>query len=197
MLKQLISDNELVAQYQKGNESALEVLVNRYQKKLFSYILLVIKERELAEDIFQDTFIKVIHTLKRREYRDEGKFYPWIKRIAHNLMVDHFRNAKKMRMVSNVVNKEGEEVSIFDILKLKQESAEDKLTKLETRKDLKELILLLPEEQKEIVYLRHYLDMSFKEISEATNVSLNTALGRMRYALINLRKMAKEKEVLF
>lgn len=197
MLKQLISDNDLVAQYQKGNESALEVLVNRYRTKLFSYILLVIKERELAEDIFQDTFIKVIHTLKRREYRDEGKFYPWIKRIAHNLMVDHFRNSKKMRMVSNVVNREGEEVSIFDILKLKQESAEEKLMKLETRKDLKELIALLPEEQKEIVFMRHYLDMSFKEISEATNVSLNTALGRMRYALINLRKFAKEKEVLF
>jgi RNA polymerase sigma factor (sigma-70 family) len=197
MLKQFINDNELIELYQNGKESALEPLIKRHQQKLFSYILLVVRDRQLAEDVFQDTFIKAIQKLKKREYKEEGKFYPWIKCIAHNLIVDQFRFNKKMPTVSNVVNHEGEETSIFDILDLREDNVEDDISRKETRKEIKSLIDLLPQEQKEIVFMRHYLDMSFREISELTNISLNTALGRMRYAIINLRKLAKQKEIVF
>lgn len=189
-----LSDKELVSDYINGNEGALEVLVNRHRSKIYSYIFVTIKNQALAEDFFQDTFIKVIKTLKGGKYNEEGKFLPWVMRIAHNLMIDHFRKQKKFRKVSGR-SRDNEELDIFNTIGYDELNAEQRLVKDQVRSDVKELIERLPEEQKEVVKLRHYYDMSFKEISDFTNVSINTALGRMRYALINLRKMVDEHGV--
>lgn len=186
-----LSDKDLVSVYIKGNEGALEELVNRHRSRIYSYIFITIKNQSLAEDFFQDTFIKVIKTLKSGRYNEEGKFLPWVMRIAHNLMIDYFRKQKKFRKV-NPKGKDNEDFEIFNTIGYDELNMEQRMVKDQLRNDMKELIERLPEEQKQVVKLRHYYDMSFKEISDFTNVSINTALGRMRYALINLRKMADE-----
>lgn len=191
-----LSDKDLVSFYIKGNEIALEELVKRHNSRIYSYIFITIKNRGLAEDFFQDTFIKVIKTLKSGKYNEEGKFLPWVMRIAHNLMIDHFRKQKKFRKVSSR-GRDNEEIEIFNTIGYDELNMEQRMVKDQIRNDMKELLDLLPEEQKEVVKLRHYYDMSFKEISNFTNVSINTALGRMRYAIINLRKMADQKGVSF
>lgn len=185
-----LQDQELVDLYIAGDEACLKQLISRHQKRVFSYIMMVVRDRHLAEDVFQDTFIKVIQTLKRGSYNDEGKFLPWVLRIAHNLVIDHFRRQKRMPTVDA-----GEEFDIFDVLVLRQGNVEDKLVKGQLRTDLRAMIEKLPQEQREVLVMRHYMDMSFKEIADFTNVSINTALGRMRYALINLRKMLDKKEL--
>lgn len=195
--QQLIDDQTLVNLYIKGDESALETLLLRHKRKIFSYIMLTIKDKELAQDIFQDTFFKVINTLKKGQYNEEGKFLPWVMRIAHNLMIDTFRNDKKMPTISGGTNSDGEDFDIFSIIPMEDKNAEQSIEQSQIRKDIRKLIEQLPAEQREVLMMRHYYDMSFKEISEQTNVSINTALGRMRYALINLRKMIEEKEIIF
>ncbi|MCX6311990.1 MAG: sigma-70 family RNA polymerase sigma factor [Bacteroidetes bacterium] len=185
-----LQDQELVDLYIKGNESCLEELIARHKKRVFSYIMMVVRDRHLAEDVFQDTFIKVIQTLKRGAYNDEGKFLPWILRIAHNLVIDHFRRVKRMPLVDA-----GEDFDIFSVLTMRQGNVEDKLVKRQIRSDMRKAIEQLPLEQREVLIMRHYMDMSFKEIADTTNCSINTALGRMRYALINLKKMLEKKHI--
>ena len=189
-----LSDKDLVSVYIKGNEGALEELVKRHRSKIYSYIFVTIKNKSLAEDFFQDTFIKVIKTLKSGRYNEEGKFLPWVMRIAHNLMIDYFRKQKRFRKVS-ARGRDNEDFEIFNTIGYDELNMEQRMVKDQVRNDMKELLERLPEDQKQVVKLRHYYDMSFKEISDFTNVSINTALGRMRYALINLRKMADEKGV--
>lgn len=185
-----LQDQELVDLYIAGNEPCLEILIARHKKRVFSYVMMVVRDRHLAEDIFQDTFIKVIQTLKRGAYNDEGKFLPWVLRIAHNLVIDHFRRQKRMPVVDG-----GEEFDIFSVISMRQGNIEDRLVKNQVRSDLREAIVRLPQEQREVLIMRHYMDMSFKEIADSTNVSINTALGRMRYALINLRKSMEKKNI--
>jgi RNA polymerase sigma-70 factor (ECF subfamily) len=191
---QLLNDNELVQLYIGGNEESLAVLLQRHKRKIFSSIIVVVKDHQLAEDIFQDTFFKVIQTLKKGQYNEEGKFLPWIIRIARNLIIDHYRRAKKMPPVPVYINEEGEEISVFNSLA----SPNDELQSAESvhfKKNIRNLINELPNDQREVVLMRMYYDMSFKEISDFTNVSINTALGRMRYALFNLKKMIEEKNM--
>ena len=190
-----LSDQDLVSLYIKGNEDALEIIINRHRSRIFSYIIATIKDKTLAEDFFQDTFIKVIKTLRGGRYNEEGKFLPWVMRIAHNLMIDYFRKAKRFRAVRGK-NTDNEEIDIFNTIRNEELNIEELLVKDQVRNDVKELIERLPTEQKEVVKLRYYYDMSFKEISEFTDVSINTALGRMRYALINLRKVVGEHSVI-
>lgn len=185
-----LQDQELVDLYIKGNESCLEELIARHKKRVFSYIMMVVRDRHLAEDVFQDTFIKVIQTLKRGAYNDEGKFLPWVLRIAHNLVIDHFRRVKRMPLVDA-----GEDFDIFSVLTLRQGNVEDKLVKKQLRYDIRQAIEELPLEQREVLIMRHYMDMSFKEIADTTNCSINTALGRMRYALINLKKKLEKQHI--
>lgn len=185
-----MSDQDLVQQYIRGNEASLEELIRRYKSKIYTSIYHLVKDTDLAEDIFQDTFIKVIHTLKSSKYNEEGKFLPWVIRISHNLVIDYFRKEKRKPMVANV-----EGFDIFDVIKVYDESAEDKIIREQNHKDLRALIHLLPSEQKEVLIMRHFAELSFKEISEITGVSINTALGRMRYALNNLRKIMQTKEL--
>jgi RNA polymerase sigma factor (sigma-70 family) len=194
-IKQLIDDQQLVNQYINGEESALELLITRHKRRVFSYIMLTIKDKALAEDIFQDTFIKVINTLKKGQYNEEGKFLPWVLRISHNLIIDSFRQNKRMPTISGGKNDDGESFDIFSVLGAHDKSIEQKIVEGQIRKDVRKLVECLPAEQREVLIMRHYYDMSFKEISEQTNVSINTALGRMRYALLNLRKMIEEKEI--
>lgn len=184
------SDQDLVHQYIQGQESCLEELIRRHKSKIFTSIYLLVKDSYLAEDIFQDTFIKVINTLKAGKYNEEGKFLPWVIRIAHNLVIDHFRKEKRTPVVTTV-----EGFDIFEVLKFYDESTEDRIIREQTHRDLRELIHLLPSEQKEVLIMRHYGELSFKEISDITEVSINTALGRMRYALNNLRKMILSREL--
>ncbi len=193
--KQFIDDQELVINYINGDEAALATLIQRHKRRIFSYIMLTVKDRALAEDIFQDAFFKIIITLKKGSYNEEGKFLPWVLRITHNLIIDTFRRNKRMPTISGGVNDDGEEFDIFSVLNLEDKNVEEDIIKGQVRKDVRKLIDQLPLEQKEVLMMRHYYDMSFKEISEQTNVSINTALGRMRYALINLRKLIDEKEV--
>lgn len=185
-----LHDQELVDLYIKGDEPCLEILIARHKKRVFSYIMMVVRDRHLAEDIFQDTFIKVIQTLKRGSYNDEGKFLPWVLRIAHNLVIDHFRRVKRMPLVDA-----GEDFDIFSVLTLRQGNAEDRLVKKQVRTDVRKAIEKLPLEQREVLIMRHYMDMSFKEIADTTNCSINTALGRMRYALINLKKSLEKQHI--
>lgn len=178
------TDQELVRLYIAGEEAGLETLIDRYKSKLFTSIYLLVRDESLAEDIFQDTFIKVINTLRSGRYNEEGKFLPWVIRIAHNLVIDHYR---KERRTPVVVNSDG--FDIFDVLHLADESIETRMIREQTHQDLRRMIQRLPDDQKEVLIMRHYGDMSFKEIAAVTEVSINTALGRMRYALNNLRKM--------
>ncbi|UEG54105.1 sigma-70 family RNA polymerase sigma factor [Mucilaginibacter daejeonensis] len=187
---QLRSDQDLIHLYIAGDEAGLVELIRRYQSKIYTSIYLLVKDEYLAEDIFQDTFIKVINTLKAGKYNEEGKFLPWVSRIAHNLVIDHFRREKRTPLVSG-----GDDFDIFEVLGHYDESTEDRMVREQTHKDLKALIHLLPAEQKEVLIMRHFGDMSFKEIADVTEVSINTALGRMRYALNNLRKMMQTKEL--
>jgi RNA polymerase sigma-70 factor (ECF subfamily) len=186
-----LSDSELVSRYIKGSEAALEVLIERHQAKIYSYIISRIRDAELANDVFQDVFVKVIQTLKKGKYNEEGKFLPWVLRIAHNLVIDHFRRNKRMPTVSPT-----NEFDVFDIIKDDSPTRESSLIWEQIEYDLKKLIDFLPEEQREVLQLRHYSRMSFKEIAEQTDVSINTALGRMRYALINLRKLIEKHNVI-
>ena len=187
---QLKSDQDLIHLYINGDEAGLVELIRRYQSKIYTSIYLLVKDEYLAEDIFQDTFIKVINTLKAGKYNEEGKFLPWVTRIAHNLVIDHFRREKRAPRVSN-----GDDFDIFEVLGNYDESTEDRMVREQTHKDLKALIQLLPSEQTEVLIMRHFGDLSFKEIADITDVSINTALGRMRYALNNLRKMMQTKEL--
>lgn len=184
------SDNDLVRSYMNGDENALSVLLQKHQRKIFSYILVRVRDRYLAEDIFQDTFFKVIDSLRAGNYREEGKFLPWVIMIAHNLCMDHFRRIKRM---PNIVDAEGKD--IFEYMRFADESHEDNLVRQQTASQVKAFINQLPEEQREVLVLRHYAELSFKEIAEMTNTNINTALGRMRYALLNLRKMIGEKAI--
>lgn len=191
MFAQIVSDQELINGYLSGNENYLEQLINRHKTKVFTYIHLVIKDKQTADDIFQDTFIKVIYTLKSGAYKEEGKFIQWVMRIAHNLVIDYFRKAKRIPILDN----QNDDYNIFDNLKVFEESVEDRIILEQIHQDIRNMIEFLPAEQKEVLIMRHYADMSFKEIAEQTDVSINTALGRMRYALINLRKMIDIKEI--
>ena len=195
-IQQFVDDQELVNQYIKGDESALSLLITRHKRRIFSYIMLTVKDRALAEDVFQDTFIKVINTLKKGHYNEEGKFLPWVLRISHNLIIDTFRRDKRMPTISGGTNDDGKEFDIFNVLGMNNRSTEQEIIQTQVRKDIRKLVECLPIEQREVLMMRHYYDMSFKEISDLTNVSINTALGRMRYALINLRKLIEEKDII-
>lgn len=189
--KQSIPDSNLVSNYIKGEESALAILINRHQQRLFSFIYSKVQDKDITEDIFQDTFIKVIRTLKRGNYNEEGKFLPWVMRIAHNLVIDYFRKNNRMPSFQNT-----DEFDIFSVLKDGSLNAEKQLIQEQIFSDVRELVNELPEEQKEVLLMRVYKDMSFKEISENTGVSINTALGRMRYALINMRKLIEKHKII-
>lgn len=179
-----VRDSVLVRQYINGSERALASLIKRYQQTLFGFIISKVRDREVAEDIFQDTFVKVINSLKRNAYNEEGKFLPWVMRIAHNLVIDYFRQNKRIPKFDNT-----DEFDIFNVLSDESLNVENEMVKTQILDDVKALIDELPNDQREVLIMRMYKDMSFKEISEATNVSINTALGRMRYAVINLRKL--------
>lgn len=186
-----LSDQDLVQAYIKGDHSAIEVLINRHRSKVYTYILLTIKNQQLAEDLFQETFIKVIQSLRRGKYKDNGKFLSWVIRIAHNLIIDHFRKEKQMNTLSN----DDSEVDLFNSKKLSDSNIEELIIDSQIKSEIRVLINELPDDQREVVLLRHYGGLSFKEIAEQTDVSINTALGRMRYALINLRKLIQEKNL--
>ena len=186
-----LSDQDLVQAYIKGDHSAIEVLINRHRSKVYTYILLTIKNQQLAEDLFQETFIKVIQSLRGGKYKDNGKFLSWVIRIAHNLIIDHFRKEKQMNTLSN----DDSEVDLFNSKKLSDSNIEELIIDSQIKSEIRVLINELPNDQREVVLLRHYGGLSFKEIAEQTDVSINTALGRMRYALINLRKLIQEKNL--
>lgn len=190
MSSKKLSDALLISMYLEGNESALETLVMRHKDRIFGFIYSKVLDRDIAEDIFQDTFIKVINTLKRGGYNEEGKFLPWVLRIAHNLVIDHFRHSKKIQTVEPK-----EDFDVMEIVSNGEKNVEEVLIHSQIHEDVKKLIMELPEEQMQVLILRHYSEMSFKDIAEATDVSINTALGRMRYALINLRRLIKEKNL--
>lgn len=184
----VLSDNELVQNYINGDQQALAQLLNKYQRKVFSFILIKLKDRTQAEDIFQETFFKVIDSLQQGRYNEEGKFLPWVLMIAHNLCMDYFRKNKRM---PNTVDVDSNVVQ--NSMGLLDENREDKIMRQQTAETLREMIDKLPPDQKEVLILRHYADMSFKEIAEMTGTNINTALGRMRYALLNLKKMIGNK----
>jgi len=185
------TDDELVKLYRKGNNQAFEVLLNRYQSKVYTYIFLIVRNRELTEDIFQDTFIKAISTIQQDRYVESGKFLAWINRIAHNLIIDYFRREKN----ENTFSVEGINFDIMNCTRFSEKSMEDVLSNEQVFTDVVHLVDKLPPSQQAVVKMRFFENLSFKEIAEKTNVSINTALGRMRYALINLRKIAEEKNI--
>jgi len=185
------SEKELIRNYLNGNPSSLQTLIERHQNRLYSYIFLMVKDKQLADDVFQDTYVKVINTLKLGNYKEEGKFIQWVMRIAHNLIIDHFRKSKKIPYVES----QNDEYDVFDTISFSDPSIEEQLVLNQIHSDVRRLIQFLPDEQKEVVYLRCYAGLSFKDIAEQTEVSINTALGRMRYALINLRKFIQEKNI--
>jgi RNA polymerase sigma-70 factor, ECF subfamily len=191
MGNELFNDAALVKQYIEGNENALAKLIEKHQSKVYGFIYSKVMDRDVTEDIFQDTFIKVIKTLKTGSYSEEGKFLPWVMRISHNLIVDHFRKSKKMSF-----QRETEEFSIFSIITDSAPNIESKIINTQIINDLKKLIEELPDDQKEVLNMRIYEDLSFKEISDLTGVSINTALGRMRYALMNLRKIIEKNNII-
>jgi len=188
----LLSDNELVQRFIGGDQYSLEILIKRHKGRVFSYILLIVKKQELAEDIFQETFIKVIRSLKRGKYIENGKFVSWVLRISHNLIIDHFRKEKLKGTVSN----DSLDIDIFNSQKFSEDTIEDQMINSQILSEVKDLIKELPDDQQQVIIMRHYLDLSFKEIAEQTDVSINTALGRMRYALINLRKLVEQKKLI-
>ncbi len=185
-----VADKVLVSNFIKGDQFAISVLIERHKSKIFNYIFSKVRDEALSQDIFQDTFVKVIKTLKKGKYNEEGKFLPWVMRIAHNLVIDHFRWQKKMPVV-----RPNSEFNIFDILGDESNSKEKEIIDLQIAEDLRNLIQYLPDNQREVLVMRIYNEMSFKEIAEQTDISINTALGRMRYALINLRKLIAKHNV--
>lgn len=187
---QTISDQELIRLYQQGNEASLEVLIKRHQRNVYSAIYLLVKNRALAEDIFQETFIKIINTIRTEKYNEEGKFAPWAARVARNLTIDYIR---KMKRDVTVTDSEGND--IFNYITIAEESNEDKIIRSQSEHNVRQLVKRLPEEQREVLIMRQWGNMSFQEIADATGVSINTALGRMRYALNNLRKMMEQQGV--
>ncbi|MEP5256482.1 MULTISPECIES: RNA polymerase sigma factor [Winogradskyella] len=191
MTHDLIQDSELVRNYINGHEYALSILIERHKQKIYSFIYSKVYDRDVTEDVFQDTFIKVIKNLKRGKYNEEGKFLPWVMRIAHNLVIDHFRKSSRMPKFDNTG-----EFSIFSVLSDSSLNAEKTLIKNQVESDVRRIIEELPEDQKQVLLMRMYQDMSFKEISERTGVSINTALGRMRYALINMRKVIDQNNII-
>jgi len=192
MKRYSISDSRLLSQYRNGDEEAFKKLVERHQSKIFTTIYLIVKDRYVSEDLLQETFIKAIHTLRSGRYNEEGKFLPWIMRIAHNLAIDYFRKEKRY---PTIVMEDGN--NVFNSLDFAEGSVESQRIKNETHAKLRSLIQELPEAQKEVLIMRHYMEMSFQEIADATGVSINTALGRMRYALINLRKKMKQRNIAY
>lgn len=186
-----MTDEELVASYAEGNNSAFEVLLSRHKQSLFSYILYVVRNRDLADDIFQDTFIKAISTIKQGKYTENGKFRAWITRIAHNLIIDYFRQERNENTVSN----DEYEFDLFNNSKLCDDNIEATIVKTQVLDDVKKLVEYLPDSQREVLNMRYYQDLSFKEIADKTGVSINTALGRMRYAILNMRKMADDNRM--
>ena len=190
-MNKMSSDYELIKRFIKGEQSCFEQLIHRHKNKVYAYIGIYIRDQALAEDIFQDTFLKVFQSIKAGKYYDNGKFISWIMRIAHNLIIDHFRRAKQMNTLSN----DNYESDLFNSKRFAEDNVEDDMIKNQIQKDVRKMIGYLPDDQREVVILRHYADLSFKEIAEITDVSINTALGRMRYALINIRKLMEEKEI--
>jgi len=184
------SDSELIRAYRGGDEQAFEILLTRHQERVYTKIHFIVRDSDLANDLFQDTFIKVLGLLKTGKYIEEGKFLPWILRIAHNMAIDHFRRNKKMKMVRS-----REDFDVFSILDTGETHIEDKLVADQINSDVRDLIEYLPEDQQAVVRMRMYQDLSFREIAESTGVSINTALGRMRYAVINLRKIIDENNI--
>lgn len=184
------SDSELIQLYQQGNENGLAVLIERYQEKVYGYLMSKVKDEDLANDLFQETFIKVIRTLKTKQYAEEGKFIQWVMRISHNLVIDHFRRQKRVPIIQT-----REDFEIFDIVKDPGRNVETQMIKDQIEGDVMKLVDFLPEEQREVLLLRIVSGLSFKEIAEHTDVSINTALGRMRYALINLRKLIEKHQL--
>ncbi|MGQ1784505.1 MULTISPECIES: RNA polymerase sigma factor [unclassified Saccharicrinis] len=186
-----MSDDELVKSFMSGKEHCLQVLIDRHKNKIYSYILMMVKQQELAEDVFQDTFIKVIQNLKRGKYVENGRFPSWVMRIAHNLIIDYYRKQKHMQVVSNDAN----DYDLLNSTKYSEANVEDKMVHTQILTEVVELLEQLPDNQKEVVRLRHFMGLSFKDIAEETGVSINTALGRMRYALINMRAIVEEKNI--
>ncbi|MBK7129112.1 MAG: sigma-70 family RNA polymerase sigma factor [Crocinitomicaceae bacterium] len=190
----VLSEKELVRLYQTGDEKSFEILLNLNKDRVYGYIFSKVRNHELANDLFQEVFIKVVRTLKNGMYNDEGKFLPWVLTIAHNMIVDHFRKAKKMQMISESSSK-NEEFNIFAVLKLTDRNIEDSIIKEQIESDVVKLIEYLPDEQRDVLVNRLFRGMSFKDIAEQEDISINTALGRMRYALINLRKLVDKHKV--
>ena len=190
MLSSNLSDQELVKKYINGDNYSFEVLLNRHKNRVFAFIMSKIKNKDLSEDIFQDTYVKVVNSLQKGKYNEEGKFLPWVMRIAHNLVIDHFRKQKKMHMVRS-----NNDFDIFDIIKDDSINVDDRLIRDQIFNDLRALIDLLPNDQKEVLKMRYFEEMSFKKIAQYFDISINTALGRMRYALINLRVLSKKRHV--
>tara|TARA_B100001113_G_scaffold76015_1_gene59384 strand:- start:441 stop:1022 length:582 start_codon:yes stop_codon:yes gene_type:complete len=192
MLKTELSDSCLISLYSEGNEEAMSILVDRHKSRIFTTIYLIVKDRYIAEDILQDVFIKTINIIKQKKYNEQGKFLPWILRIAHNQAIDHFRKEKRNPKITLADGSD-----IFNCLKFSEDFSESENLSKDSKRFLKKTIENLPEKQKQVLIMRHYMDMSFQEIAEATNVSINTALGRMRYALIALRKKIKPKQIAY
>ena len=190
MLLSNLSDQELVKNYINGDNSSFEVLLNRHKNRVFAFIMSKIKNKDLSEDIFQDTYVKVVNSLQKGKYNEEGKFLPWVMRIAHNLVIDYFRKQKKMQMIRS-----NNDFDIFDVIKDSKINADEKLIKDQIFSDLNSLIDKLPSDQKEVLKMRYFEELSFKKIAEHFDISINTALGRMRYALINLRALSKKHHV--
>ena len=186
-----MTDEELVILYAEGNHAAFDHLLNRYKSSIHSYIYFVVRNKELTEDIFQETFVKVIMTIKQGRYTENGKFKAWITRIAHNLVIDYFRQERN----ENVVSNDEVEVDLFNNIKLCEGTVEDRMVRRQVLADVRNLVKHLPDNQREVLEMRYYQDLSFKEIAEKTGVSINTALGRMRYAILNMRRMAEENRI--
>ena len=195
MATTIITDSLLIAKYQQGDEDALSELIRRNKKELYSFIFYKIMDEELANDLFQDTFVKIIISLKEGRYNDDGKFILWAKRIAHNLIIDHFRLKNKYVKISETTY-ENDEFSIFDLLRETEENIEDRIVTNQIYEDLMKITLFLPENQQEVIRLRFFDGLSFKEIAEQTNTSINTTLGRVRYALINMRKIMEDNQII-
>lgn len=186
-----MADEELVVMYATGNNAAFDVLLNRYKSNIHAYIYYIVRDRDLTEDIFQETFVKVIMTIKQGRYTENGKFKAWITRIAHNLIIDHFRQERNENTISN----DEVEVDLFNDMRLCEGTVEDHLVQAQVLSDVKKMVEYLPDNQREVLEMRYYQNMSFKEIADRTGVSINTALGRMRYAILNMRRMAEENRI--
>ena len=194
MIMKRMDDRELITSYIDGNEKAFEVLLMRHKDKIYRFVYLKLRDADLAQDIFQETFVKIINTLKAGSYNEEGKFLPWAMRIAHNLVIDHFRKSNKVRLISESSSK-SDDFNIFSTLKLTDENIEQAITRGELESQMVDLVEFLPTSQRDILKMRIFQDLSFQDISEMENISINTALGRMRYALINLRKLIEKHEM--